>query len=546
MRRRVTVGPGWGGTLLGRPWLLVAAVALLVAMPALILGQAAENDTRDRVTKAQLENAAHEADVVSSSFNDREVQLQATIAALALTPTPDRSPIGLAIRRGDIATLQTLVDTVQHLYARNVLRAYISVRGEAAILADAPIVVAAPTGTGLVGQLVPDEVLRNCRRGCNDTDFFVTGGISDDYPGTVDVPSVENISAMIPGPGRGTQLRSVAGLAEIVADLDLARTFADTALPSLALGDDAYLIDGHRRLVGRARGPTTFPLRDLSGDSLIELVTPISPAFARAGVKDPIGEGTRLIAAAPVAGSSWSVLVLRDTSVVDREVDATLTQLAIFRLALVALALGLAYLIGLAGSQLGMRAADQERLRLARDLHDLLGNSLSLITIKSQLARRLLAPGDSSGAATEIADVERVARESLHDVRRAIDGYRQPNFTSALAGARAALAAAGIDGTIDVGMGPLPATVDAAFAWAVREGVTNVIRHSRAATCSIRLMRNGREARLDIIDDGPGIATTATGNGLRGLRERAAARGGRVDAGPLPHGGFRLQMSVPL
>src|SRR2546423_14552337 len=168
MRRRATVGPGWGGTLLGRPWLLVAAVALLVAMPALILGQAAENDTRDRVTKAQLENAAHEADVVSSSFNDREVQLQVTIAALALTPTPDRSPIGLAIRRGDIATLQTLVDTVQHLYARNILRVYVAVRGDAAIMAEGPIVVASPPGSDPVGRPEPSEVLRDSRPACND------------------------------------------------------------------------------------------------------------------------------------------------------------------------------------------------------------------------------------------------------------------------------------------------------------------------------------------------------------------------------------------
>src|SRR6267142_4203910 len=330
MRSGMKVGPGWGGALLGRPWLLVAAVALLVGAPALILGQAAENDTRDRVSRAQIENAAHEADVVSGSFNDREVQLQSTIAALALTPTPDRSPIGLAIRRGDIATLQALVDTVPHLYARNILRTYIAVRGDAAIMAEAPIVVASPPGTDLVGRRIGPEVLRYCRRGCNDTDFFVTGGVSDDYLGTVDTPSVENLSAIIPGPGRGTQLRSVAGLAQIVADLDLARTFADAAAPSLALGDDAYLIDGQRRLVGRARGPVAFPLRDLSGDGFIQLVTPTAPAFARAGVKDPLGEGTRLIAGAPVAGSSWSVVVLRDTSVVDREVDMTLSQLALF------------------------------------------------------------------------------------------------------------------------------------------------------------------------------------------------------------------------
>jgi len=546
MRRGAERGPGWSGPLLRRPYLLVTAVALLVAAPLLALGWASDNDTRERFTRGQIESATHEANLVSSSFNDREVQLQATIAALALTPTPDRSPIGLAIRRGDVPTLQALVDTVQHLYARNVLRAYISVRGEAAILADAPIVVAAPTGTGLVGQLVPGEVLQYCRRGCNETDFFVTGGVSDDYPGTIDVPSVENVSAMIPGPGRGTQLRSVSGLAEIVADLDLARTFADAALPSLALGDEAYLIDGHRRLVGRARGLVAFPLVDLSGDDFIPLIRPAESAVARTGAKDPLNGSTRLIAGASVAGSSWSVLVLRDTSVLDREVATALSQLAIIRLALVALLLGLAYLIGVAGRQVGLRAADRERLRLARDLHDLLGHSLSLITIKSQLARRLLPPGDVSPAATEIADVERVARESLQDVRNAVEGYRQPNLTSALANARAALAAAGINSTIDVSADLLPTAVDAALAWAVREGITNVIRHSGAATCAIRLTREGSEASLEITDDGASPAVHAHGNGLRGLQERVAARRGRMDAGPLRHGGYRLHMSVPL
>jgi two-component system sensor histidine kinase DesK len=420
------------------------------------------------------------------------------------------------------------------------------VRGEAAILAEAPIVVAAPADTGLVGQLVTSEVLRNCRRGCNETDFFVTGGVSDDYPGTIDVPSVENVSAMIPGPGRGTQLRSVAGLAEIVADLDLARTFADAALPTLALGDDAYLIDGHRRLVGRARGPVAFPLLDLSGDDFIPLIRPAGSAVTRTGAKDPMNGNVRLIAGAAVAGSNWSVLVLRDTSVIDREIDTALSQLTTFRLLLVALLLALAYLIGTAGRQVGLRAADQERLRLARDLHDLLGHSLSLITIKSQLARRLLSPGDVSQAATEMADVERAARESLQDVRQAVEGYRQRNLTSALASARTALAAAGIETTIDGSVGHLPTAVDSALAWAVREGVTNVIRHSGAAKCAIRLTREGREARLEITDDGRSTEISAPGNGLRGLQERAAARRGHVDAGPLEHGGYRLQMSVPV
>jgi signal transduction histidine kinase len=202
--------------------------------------------------------------------------------------------------------------------------------------------------------------------------------------------------------------------------------------------------------------------------------------------------------------------------------------------------------LGVLYVQKGLRAADEERLRLARDLHDLLGNGLSLITIKSQLARRLLPPGDASLVANEIADIERVARESLQDVRHAVDGYRQPSLGSALAGARAALAAAGIDSTIDVMAESLPTAVDATLAWAVREGVTNVIRHSKAAACSIRLTRESREASLEITDNGAQAGSTAPGNGLRGLQERAAARGGHADAGPLPDGGFRVFVSVPL
>lgn len=202
--------------------------------------------------------------------------------------------------------------------------------------------------------------------------------------------------------------------------------------------------------------------------------------------------------------------------------------------------------LGILYDQLETRAADDERLRLARDLHDLLGHGLSLITIKSQLARRLFEQGQNERAASEIADIERVARESLQDVRHAVDGYRQPSFTSALAGARAALAAAGIDSTVDVSGDSLPTAVDATLAWAVREGVTNVIRHSGAAACTIRLTREAREASLEITDNGAPAQMSAPGNGLRGLQERAAARGGRADAGPLPAGGFRVRVSVPL
>jgi two-component system sensor histidine kinase DesK len=270
-----------------------------------------------------------------------------------------------------------------------------------------------------------------------------------------------------------------------------------------------------------------------------------------------LGAGTRLIASAPLYGSNgadagsltgktYEVLLVRDTSALDREVDTALGQLTAFRLVVVVMLLGLAYAAGLAGSQLTLRAVDQERLRLARDLHDLLGHSLSLITIKSQLARRLLASTDAAGATGEIVDIERVARDSLGDVRHAVDGYRQPTFRSALSGARAALSAAGIASTVEQEPGPLPAELDTTLAWAVREGVTNVIRHSHAATCSIRLTRDEQKAHLEITDDGPTTDVQVRGNGLRGLQERAAARGGRADAGPLPQGGFRLHVTLPL
>ena len=131
-------------------------------------------------------------------------------------------------------------------------------------------------------------------------------------------------------------------------------------------------------------------------------------------------------------------------------------------------------------------------------------------------------------------------------MRHAIDGYRQPTFSVALSGARAALEAAKIDSTVEQLAGSLPPALDATLAWAVREGVTNVIRHSHARRCSIRLTHAGREAKLEIIDDGPVTTMATPGHGLQGLQERVAACGGHADAGPLPQGGFRLVVSLPV
>src|SRR6267143_3875302 len=107
--------------ILSRSWLVVAAVAVFIALPVLVLGQASENDTRARLAAAQLESASRAADAVSSNFNDRTQLIRDTLAALALQPRTDTSPVSLAVQQGDTATLQALADSVRLLYARNVL-----------------------------------------------------------------------------------------------------------------------------------------------------------------------------------------------------------------------------------------------------------------------------------------------------------------------------------------------------------------------------------------------------------------------------------------
>ena len=197
--------------------------------------------------------------------------------------------------------------------------------------------------------------------------------------------------------------------------------------------------------------------------------------------------------------------------------------------------------------ELAAMAVAEERDRIGRDLHDVLGHSLSLIAIKSELAGRLL-PGDPDRARAEIADVERVARDSLTAVRETVSGYRRPTLDGELAEARVALDAAGIEPTIRHEVGPLASSEDAVLAWAVREAVTNMVRHSAARHGSITTARHGTVAELEVTDDGPSppAASGSPGNGLRGLRERLERAGGRLEAGPRAGGGFRLVATIPV
>jgi two-component system, NarL family, sensor histidine kinase DesK len=195
--------------------------------------------------------------------------------------------------------------------------------------------------------------------------------------------------------------------------------------------------------------------------------------------------------------------------------------------------------------QLARMAVSEERLRIARDLHDLLGHSLSVIALKSELARKLVER-EPSRAAAELDDIQSVTRTALGEVREAVQGYRQLGLAETLEQARAALAAAGIDCDLTETDVTFPADVDAVLAWAVREGTTNVIRHSHALHCAIRVCADGDRAAVEIEDDGHAEPSAEHGTGLSGLRERAERVRGELEAGSRPGGGFRLRLTVPL
>ncbi len=203
--------------------------------------------------------------------------------------------------------------------------------------------------------------------------------------------------------------------------------------------------------------------------------------------------------------------------------------------------------------ELARLKVEEERLRMARDLHDLLGHTLSLITLKSKLAGRLVGQ-EPSRAAQEIREVERVARQALREVREAVAGYRQPRLANEVDSARQLLDLAGIECSLEYTELDIPAAPDAVLAWTVREGVTNVIRHSHAQHCVIRLNRDQNTVRAEVINDGDrreraSSARDREGIGLSGLTERVTSLGGGIEAGPVRtpgKTGFRLWVELPV
>jgi len=192
-----------------------------------------------------------------------------------------------------------------------------------------------------------------------------------------------------------------------------------------------------------------------------------------------------------------------------------------------------------ARAEVARLAAENERIRIARDLHDLLGHSLTTITVKAGLARRL-GPADPAGAVDQITEVEELCRRVLADVRAAVSGYREVTLASELARGRELLRASGISADLPTATDVADPAHQELFGWAVREGLTNVIRHARARSCQVRVSASC----VEITDDGHGSAAPP-GNGLSGLRERATAVGGGVEAGPVQPAGWRLRVWAP-
>ncbi|MFE5486966.1 sensor histidine kinase [Streptomyces sp. NPDC056527] len=195
--------------------------------------------------------------------------------------------------------------------------------------------------------------------------------------------------------------------------------------------------------------------------------------------------------------------------------------------------------------ELARTAVEKERLRFSRDLHDLLGHTLSVIVVKSEAARRL-APRDIDAALGQVADIESVGRQALTEIREAVTGYREGSLATELDRARDALSSGGIEPVVRQSGPPLEPRTEALLSWVVRESATNALRHSGATRCEIEVGGTPERVRLTVTDNGRGGDAATAGSGLKGLRERVAAAGGTLDSGPAPRGGFRVTAELPV
>ena len=199
-------------------------------------------------------------------------------------------------------------------------------------------------------------------------------------------------------------------------------------------------------------------------------------------------------------------------------------------------------------SEMAQLAVREQRLRWARDLHDTLGHGLSVVLLKLELVERL-SERDPARAHAELSDARSLLRESIGEMQTVVAGMRDLSLDGEIANARGILDSAGVTTDVDVAPVVLDEHVSRTFAWIVREAATNVLRHSDSTHCEITLRAARGRAVLTLANDGPAIAVTRSpsgGNGIRGMRERLHALGGRLTAKSENDGGFVLEASVPL
>lgn len=197
----------------------------------------------------------------------------------------------------------------------------------------------------------------------------------------------------------------------------------------------------------------------------------------------------------------------------------------------------------LSQEELSHMARVAERERIGRDLHDLLGHTLSVIALKSELAGKLV-DRDTRAAAEEMREVERISRKALMEVRRAVTGMRTPGMLAELANVKVAMNAALVEFEYEAEPLVLSQEIEGVLGFVVREGATNVIRHAHARRCRLQIKRIGEQVRLEMEDDGRG-GVVESGNGLKGLRERVAGVGGDIEIHSPLGGGTRLVVHMP-
>ncbi|MFG3706779.1 sensor histidine kinase [Micromonospora sp. NPDC047670] len=299
----------------------------------------------------------------------------------------------------------------------------------------------------------------------------------------------------------------------------------------------------HRTTLGllAAQAVVTYPLALGYGGSWIQLFMPLALACGT------VLRGQHLVLALIVLGGSAGVISG------ERDHDplaAMINGYGTFVSGLVTAAI-----LGLAATtaelrrtreELARSAVDQERLRFARDLHDLLGHSMSVIVVKAEAVRRL-AERDPARAAAQASDIETVGRQALTEIREAVSGYRESSLATELDRARSALTAAGMSADVQLSGPPLDPESEAVLGWVVREATTNVVRHSGATRVDIVMAHTPRQIRLEITDDGTGPPSSrpAAGSGLKGLAERLALVGGSLVTQAGPQGGFRVVAELP-